>query len=108
MPYVQHQEPYGAQDLNKGDKKNWLALSYSLTRETFKRDSPTLNCQDRETKQGQNPNPALLRWSKPSEFRQMLSQLSYRGFVCDNLGVAHGEDHKYIKPLKTVVLAAEQ
>ena len=33
---------------------------------------------------------------------------SYRGFVCDNQGVAHEEDHKCIKPLKTGVLAAEQ
>ena len=41
-------------------------------------------------------------------FRQTFSQLSYRGFVCDNQGVAHGEDHKYIKPLKTVVLGKEQ
>ena len=36
------------------------------------------------------------------------SELQTRGFVCDNQGVTHEEDNKYIKPLQTVVFAAEQ
>ena len=46
--------------------------------------------------------------ANPRNFSQTLSQLSCRGFVCDNQGVAHEEDHRCIKPLTTGVLAAEQ